>query len=197
VTCFQISASVASAILSIACYFPYIRDILGGRTKPECASWLIWSVLGVVALFSQYAVGSRLALSFVAVQAVGVTLIFFLSLWRGFGGLGQKDLLALFFACQGIILWHFLHQPLVALLVVVIVDAVGLALTVYKAYLYPKTETVASWALAGLSAAAALFAIDNWSFGAALYPLYSLGLNVLVLGAIWLGKKRSGMTDLV
>lgn len=183
-------ASILSGIVSIACYVPYIRDILRGKTVPERASWLIWAVLGSIAFFSQYVLGSRLALSFVAVQAIGITVIFFLSLRQGRGVLGKRDLLALYAACQGLIVWHFMDSPLVALLTVILIDAIGLVLTLYKTYQRPETETASAWALAGLSAVFALVALDEWNLLFALYPLYTIGLNVAVLGTIWLGKKR-------
>lgn len=42
---------LVSGLVSIICYLPYIRDILKKTTKPERASWLIWTALGSIAFF--------------------------------------------------------------------------------------------------------------------------------------------------
>lgn len=53
-TTFQIFGYL-SGVLALIAFFPYYRDIFRGKTKPERASWLIWGILDLVALFSQLA----------------------------------------------------------------------------------------------------------------------------------------------
>ncbi|KKT58129.1 MAG: hypothetical protein UW52_C0064G0012 [Candidatus Gottesmanbacteria bacterium GW2011_GWA1_44_24b] len=47
-----------SAVIFPISYFPYVRDTLRGKTKPERASWFIWATLGAIAFFSQLAKGA-------------------------------------------------------------------------------------------------------------------------------------------
>ena len=42
-----------SAFFAIASIFPYIRDILRLKTKPQRVTWFIYSVLGSISFFSQ------------------------------------------------------------------------------------------------------------------------------------------------
>ena len=93
-----------SGFISVICYLPYIRDIVAKKTKPEKASWLIWSVLGSIAFFSQLAKGATDSLWMPGVQTFGVAVIFLLSLKYGVGGLTKRDLVALLLSFFGLIL---------------------------------------------------------------------------------------------
>ena len=187
----QLIGAIIVGLLCIASYATYIRDIFLGKTKPERASWLIWSVLGTIALASQYALGSRASLVLVLTQTIGVTVIFILSLWRGAGLPGNKDIIAIFFACLGLVLWHYTHQPVLALLVVIAIDAIGGALTATKAYKDPSSETLSTWFFAGLAGVVTFATISNISIGVLLYPIYTIALNITVLTAIYLGRRNN------
>ena len=54
----QIFGKVAG-ILAVLSFFPYIRSIVKGETKPERATFVIWSVLSFVTLFAYFASGVR------------------------------------------------------------------------------------------------------------------------------------------
>lgn len=47
--------SVVSGILFVTAFFPYIRAILAGKTKPAKASWIIWESLDCITLAGMYA----------------------------------------------------------------------------------------------------------------------------------------------
>lgn len=185
----QIAGMIIVGLLCGASYVVYIRDIIRGITKPERASWFIWSVLGLIALTSQYALGARASLVLVLTQTIGVTLIFILSLWRGVGLPGYKDIMALFFAGLGLLLWYFTESPLVALVIVIAIDAIGVVLTAIKAYSDPYSETVSAWVLAGLAGTVTLCTLQSYSLGIVLYPIYTILLNVVVLSVIYLARQ--------
>ena len=84
-----------SALLITIEFIPYIRDILRNKTKPQRTTWLIFSVLGVIAFFSQMAKVATDSLWFSGVITVGVTLIYLFSLKYGVGGFAKKDIISL------------------------------------------------------------------------------------------------------
>lgn len=51
-----------SGAISTAAYLPYIRDTYLGHTSPEPASWLIWSVLELIAFLGQVFEGASVSL---------------------------------------------------------------------------------------------------------------------------------------
>jgi hypothetical protein len=87
--------------IGIADTIPYVRDVLGGSTRPHRATWLIWSVLAIVACLSQRADGASWSLVLVAVQAVLTSAIFALAIRRGVGGVSPTDIALIALAGAG------------------------------------------------------------------------------------------------
>jgi hypothetical protein len=74
-----------SGALSTAAFMPYIRDTYLGRTQPERASWLIWSVLGTIAFLGQVSEGASSSLWLGGAQILGTIAVFLMSLSLGRG----------------------------------------------------------------------------------------------------------------
>jgi hypothetical protein len=159
-------------------------------TKPERASWFIWTVLSGIALGSQIAEGAHWSIIMTLANTLGVTVIFFLSLKFGYGGLHRRDVISLVFAALGLMLWLFTRRPVIALLIVVAVDAIGAWLTIYKAYKNPKSETESTWILDSISNLLGLLAVGSLQFSLLLYPAYLLVANTSVVAAMRLGRRK-------
>lgn len=178
-----------SGLVSVVAYIPYIKDILRGSTQPERASWLIWSVLGSIALFSQLADGATYSIWLTVVQTFGVMVIFALSLRFGVGGLACRDLMALAAAGVGLILWYLTNEPVVALLIAIAIDGIGGLLTVVKSYEDPDSETLSTWLLAGIAGILAMISVGNLDKTLLAYPFYIFAINGLVVAAILAGRR--------
>lgn len=172
-------------------FVPYVRDIFKGKTKPERISWLIWTILGLVALFAQLAKGGTFSTIFTAAQAAGDLFIFILGIKYGIGGLLKRDILALIGAAIGLILWYLTKEAAAALFIVIFVDALGVALTIIKSYEQPKTETVSSWVLTFIAGAFACFAVGSLNFILLAFPFYIVLAGLGILTAIKLGIRKS------
>ena len=72
--------------MGIADTIPYVRDTLGGITRPHRGTWLIWGVLAIVVCLSQRADGASWSLIMAAAQAVLTSAVFLLAIRRGEGG---------------------------------------------------------------------------------------------------------------
>jgi hypothetical protein len=178
-----------SGLLSAVSYFPYIRDILHHKTKPERASWFIWLLLGSIAFSSQLAKGASDSLWLTGVQTLGVGIVFLLSFRHGVGGFTRKDILAIIIAIGGVGLWLLTKEAATALYIVIFVDVIGVLLTVQKAYHDPGSETLITWILAGASGLLAMLAVGNWNPVLLSYPFYILLANAAVISAILVGKR--------
>lgn len=181
-----------SALLSIVMIFPYIRDIFRLETKPERASWFIWTILGFIAFFSQLAKGATDSLWLTVGQTGSVLIIFLLSLKYGYGGLGKRDLRALAGAGIGLILWYITSEASFALFFVIFVDSIGTLLTVLKAYQDPGSETLSTWVISGTSGIFGMLAVGSLNPILLAYPLYLTLANYAVVVAMFLGNKKSG-----
>lgn len=181
---------IISGVISAICLAPYIRDILARKTKPERASWLIWSVLGGISFFSQLAKGASDSLWMTGVQTIVVLVVFVLSIKFGSGGLSSRDIKALLVAMSGLLIWYFTQEASWALYIVIIVDAVGAILTMIKAYEDPSSETTVTWFLSGLAGLISAFSVGSWNFILLVYPLYIFIIDWMVVGAIKISPNK-------
>jgi hypothetical protein len=179
-----------SAILSIIMIIPYARDIFRKVTRPERASWFIWTILGSIAFFSQLAKGATDSLWLTAGQTVAVLVIFGLSIKYGVGGLTKRDVCALSAAGIGLILWQLTDEALYALLIVIAIDSIGTFLTMIKAYREPETETISTWIMSGTSGAFGCLAVGTLNPILLAYPFYIFVANYTIVAAMLLGRKR-------
>ena len=100
----QLIFGIASGVLSVFAFLPYILDTIARRTEPQRASWLIWAVLGSIAFMSQVFEGATSSLWFAGVQVASTIIILVLSIWVGTGKfLGKSDYMIL-------VLHRFLHS---------------------------------------------------------------------------------------
>lgn len=175
----------------VAGSFPYVVDVLKKKTKPERASWFIWTILGSIAFFSQLAKGATNSLWMNGLDTVAVVAIFVLSLRNGKGGLMKRDVAALVFALIGLILWYFTKEASIALFIVITIDLVGSILTVVKTCEDPESETLISWILFGLSGLLSAISVGSFNLTLLSYPVYILIANWSVVVAIVWGKRKS------
>ena len=172
----QLLAGVA-VILFIAAVPPYIIDILRGKTKPQRATWFIWSVLGIIAFTSQLMLGASWSLVFTGLDTFGSVLGFVLSLRFGVGGWAKLDRAALAVAAIGVFCSLLVQQPVIAILGVITADCSGTILTVRKAFRMPETETTISWILVGSGALCSVLAVGKLDISLLAYPAYLLIAN--------------------
>jgi hypothetical protein len=178
-----------AGLVGIADTIPYVRDTVGGSTRPHRGTWLIWSVLAIVVCLSQRADGASWSLIMAAAQAVLTSAVFLLSIRRGEGGLSPADVLMITLASGGVIGWIVADEPVIATVCVVAADLIGAAMMVPKTYHDPGSETLATFALASLSGALAACAVGAPDSSLLLYPVYFCLVNGLI--AVLIYHRRS------
>ena len=181
---------LTSGILSGVCYVPYVKDIFCHTTKPERASWLIWSVLGSIAFFSQLAEGATWSLWLTGLDTLGVLLIFALSIKYGVGGVNRRDCIALIAAAIGLLLWYITRHAAIALFVTMFIDATATSLTVAKAYEDPGSETLITWLIVAVAGILGMLSVGTFNLVLLSYPFYIFLANFAVVVAILLGRRN-------
>ena len=179
-----------SGIAILLSFVPYTKDIFLNKTKPERASWFIWSILGFISFFSLLSKGATYSLFLPGGQALGDIFIFLLSIKYGFGGFLKRDFIALIGAGVGLFLWYITKEALIALLVAISIDGIGVLLTVVKSYEQPKTETISAWILTFLGGLFGIFAVGNLNIILLIFPIYICIANLSIILAIKLGLQK-------
>jgi len=171
---------VAAIILQIAGFIPYILDILKGKTKPERASFWIFTLLVGVTLVAQLLDNVTWAAALVFVSFLCVFTIAILSLKFGYGKFHRRDTVSIILAIIGVIIWQITSEPLIAVAMVILIDFSGFWLTLLKTWKAPHTETLFAWAASGMAAALAIIATQNYKAIQIAYLLYSALAGFLI-----------------
>ena len=185
-------AGIASGLIGVYGYLPYLRGVLARRFRPNPVSWLIWALLGVVSLGGQLEGHAGFGLIVTVCTTAGCALIVVLAL----KGMSPREGAA----ATSVLDWLCLAGALLALLLLVLspeasfavvlsntVGLIGFIPTIAKSLKDPWSEGVSVYAFAAVKFALALVALPNWGLLAALYPALclaeELGMVVLLLSA--------------
>ena len=178
------------AVVGVACTVPYVRDIVRGATRPHRGTWLIWGVLAVVACVSQRSDGASWSLVLTGSQAILTALVFVLAIRHGEGGLTSFELSLMSVAGAGVVGWLIAHDPVIAVVCVIVADLAAAAMMTPKAYRDPHSETLAMFALASVAGALAAGAVGEVDVSLLLYPGYYCIVNgfMALLLFCWRGR---------
>lgn len=185
----KIALAGIAAAMTLVGYFYYFRDIFAGKTKPHAFTWLVWASLTAIGFAGQlsddggagaYVTGLTAAISFI---------IFFLALFRGEKEITHSDWLSLGGAALALLLWGLTDNPLLAIILITLVDFLGFVPTIRKSIRKPHEETLISYVLAGFKFVLAIIALDNYSTVTILYPASLVFANLLFV-ALLLSRRR-------
>ncbi len=172
-----IALGIASAAVGLVRMVFYVYKIVQGHTKPERATWWIWSVLVLVLLAAQWSGGATWSLGLTIGQVISLTTIAVLSLKYGYGRFKLRDVLALVFAAIGLAAWWYTKNPLTAIVIMIAIDVSGHVLNYAKIREAPYSESLGTWLLAAVAPTLALLAAANTSLVVYVYPLYCTIFN--------------------
>lgn len=186
---------LTSGLISVVALAPYIKGIVRGKTRPQRASWLIWSVLSIIAFFSQVYEGAGHSLWFAGVQSAGCLIVLALAVALGANdALKRTDYLILFAAGVGIALWSFTENAAWALAITISISLLGGVATARSAYSDPAREPMSTWAMFFVASICAILAINPVDWVLLAYPIYLFVLNGVIVIAIVMGASRSRQT---
>lgn len=157
----KIVASIVATLIAIVGIFPYIRDIFSLKTKPHIYTWIIWGLTQGTALFGiWYGGGGWGALNLTVGMLLVMGVIFF-SFKYGTKNITKFDTLVLIAALCAILVWWQLHQPVLSVVMVSIIDVMGYIPSFRKSYTEPWSETLVTWFAFSISNCFALLALNE------------------------------------
>src|ERR1700751_2126688 len=117
--------ALIAALVSFSGIFPYIRDVLRGKTHPNLVSWATWCLLNLINTAAALSTGAFQTALLSGASALATGWVTILALRRGKIKYTAFDFVCQALAIAGIIGWRFTGQPEIAVLIVVSVDLVG------------------------------------------------------------------------
>jgi hypothetical protein len=169
---------ISAIALTFIGYVPYMRDILSGKTKPHVYTWFIWSLLNFIifALQITHNAGSG---SFMTLAVGIVSFTIFMFARKADNTVTSLDTAFLILALLALLVWIFAKQPIISMVLLVAIDALGFAPTICKSWHKPYSETLSSYVLNTFRFGLALLALRQYTIITALYPLVWIVANGL------------------
>ncbi|HKU18198.1 MAG TPA: hypothetical protein VJP80_02895 [Candidatus Saccharimonadales bacterium] len=185
-------SGLGAGVVGAIGYIPYIRDTLRHKTRPDRASWLIWTAEYAVLFSAQAAKGATNSLWLPGLQLAGVVIVAALSIKHGEGRFTARSCLLLGLVALGLLAWYCTSNALLALLISLAVETSGLVLTMIKTYKDPASETMSMWVLAGIGGVLGIVAVGSTAnYALYIYPIFLATMCFGVVGVAWLGTRRA------
>lgn len=189
---------IASGIVGLIGYAPYVRDIWKGSTQPDRVAWLIWTFEYAALFFAQASAGAQGSLWLIGLQLIGVVIIFGLSLKFGIGKFTIYTSILLVAILGSLVLWHTTKNAALAICLLLAVEASGVVLTAIKTYKKPRSETLSLWCLIALAGLLGIPAVGgNAAAILYLYPISLVIMSLSVIGASYMGARKARMQQMV
>jgi hypothetical protein len=161
--------AMASFVVGISCFVPYIRDIFLHKTTPHIYSWLIWAILQVTGAVAMFNSGAGWGITPLVLGATLCASVFILSFKYGTKNITRLDLVCLISALAIFCFYLFTRQALLSVILVSVIDIIGSLPTFRKAYAEPFTETASTYVLSAIADGFALGALANFGLTTSLY----------------------------
>src|SRR3990167_2698669 len=180
---------ILAGILALVGYIPYIYTTIRGKTRPNKATWIIWTVIGGLIAFSYLFEGDKNTIWLPLGYFIGPLVVAILSFRYGYSEWSKLDIACLVVGAISIIPWIISDNAIFTLLINVFIDATGAIPTVVKTYREPETEDFSAWTIFFVANTLELLAIEQWNL-AAIYPIYLFILAASIVLFIVKGKLK-------
>lgn len=179
----SLAGQIAGA-LSLLAFVPYILATLRGTNRPNRATWIIWTAVGLTLLVSYGAAGAKETIWVAVANVAAFGAVLGLSFKYGEGGWTPFDAACLFGAAFGFVLWWWFDSPVPTLFFGLFIDLMGALPTIRKSYVNPKSEDLFTWILFLAANAINLLAIREWDMIVASYPVYMIAITGVIVGVL-------------
>jgi uncharacterized protein with PQ loop repeat len=182
---------LVSAVIFLFGYLPYVISIVKGKSKPHPVTWMLFAILGGVALFFTVQAGARDTLPLVVLNFLLPLMIAVLSLKYWEGGFSRFDYTCLGFSLLAILAYILFRNASFSITISILGDMLAYLPTLKKTYKDPSSEHPLTWALfalgCGLSVVAA---IPNFAYGIVVYPAYLAISDIVMVVLILRGRLK-------
>jgi hypothetical protein len=179
-------------VFNLLAAYSYIVDTLRGRTKPNRVSWLLWTLIPMIAVAASLVKQPSWAALPVFMCGFADLLIFLASFVNpnAYWKLTVLDWICGTCSVLAIVLWALTKEPGMATLFCIAGDTLAAIPTLVKGWKEPHTETAKTFVLAFFGALTSFPAMRNWSFAECGFPIYLLVMTALLFLSIVGGRAR-------
>jgi len=187
---YQIILGYSATLLALISFVPYFRDIFRGKTKPHVFTWFVWGLLTGTAFFVQISEGAGIGAWVTGIESLGCFAITVLALWHGEKNITRVDWVCFVAALGGIVLWKLTDNPLLAIILIALVDILAFIPTFRKAYYKPQEETVSQFSLSAMKWVLGIAALESFALTIWLYPAVLVFLDSSLVIMLLVRRKQ-------
>lgn len=172
--------------LTVPAIYPYLRDILHHTTKPNLASWIVWSTLTGIGCLASFSLGETTVGILLAAATLATLSVVVFGLRYGYVAFTWLEWGCLAGAAFGLLVWAVTRDALLAVFITVIVDFIGAIPTLVHSWHKPYEETWRFFAISAVAAFFGLLALTSFTVSSLPYPLYLTAMNAFIaLVILW------------
>lgn len=174
--------SAVAITLTLIAFYPYLRGILQGTTKPHVFSWIIWASTTLVVFLAQLQAGGGVGAWPIGVSGAITALIATIAyVKRADITITRTDALFFVAAMSSLPFWYATSDPTWAVVVLTVVDLLGFGPTVRKAYAEPHSESLTFFGLFALRNIIVVIALESYSVATVLFPAAVAAACILLI----------------
>lgn len=166
-------------------YAPYIWTMIRGKNKPHVFTWIIWTLVMAIGAAGQFAGNAGPGAWASAFTAVSCFAIAILSFKYGDREITRYDTMIFIGALSAIPLWIITKNPLSAIIIVTIIDAVAYIPTFRKSWHRPHEEMTESYVVSNIKHTFSFFAMQSYTWTTLLYPVSLFIMNAALSAMIY------------
>lgn len=183
---------IIAIIVAFCAYIPYFRNMISGKTKPHAFTWLIWGTLTGIAFAGQVAEHGGAGAWVTGFSAAICVLIGLYALIKGTRDIALLDWISLGGAVIAIGMWFLTSTPLISVILISVIDALGFVPTFRKSFHRPYEETVFTFFVSAIKLVLGVSALSNFSMVTALYPLSLVASNLIFITMVLVRRRQLG-----
>lgn len=171
-----------AAAMRIGGGLAYLTATLRGKAKPNPVSWMLWGALPIIAFSAEISAGVGHEAIITLALGVSPILVFVTTMLKNPRSFELKglNLACVIIALTGIAAWTVTKTPEFAIGLMILADFASAVPTIRKTWRQPKSEFSPTYLISAVSMVIALLTITDWRFAAVAYPVYTLGINLLI-----------------
>lgn len=171
--------------LTIASFFPYVRSVLRGTTKPHVFSWIIWGSTTLIVFAAQLADGGGIGawpIGFSGAVTIYVAGLAYTK--RSDITITRTDWVFLLAAATALPCWYLTADPLWAVVILTAVDVMGFGPTFRKAVSRPFDEQLTFFVLMAARNATAAVALEHYSLTTLMFPVVMAAVCIAFIATV-------------
>ena len=181
--------ALIAVVLSLYAYIPYLASILKGETKPHLFSWIIWTVLALIAVTILFAAGAGMGAWPSAVAALTACVITILAIKYGTKDIKRSDYVFFFASLSAIPLWIVTKDPTYSAFLVTGITITAAFPTIRKSWHYPAQEVMSTYGINIIRFILSIMALESFSIATTVFPAGMVFMNGMIFGVLLLRRK--------